>query len=138
MGMASGLAKGFGDQEGKIMKPDLVALQAEYEKTLSRAAELKVQLDRAAGIASGKVVPHDSVIEDAAHEAGMGFRRQLQERHMRELSASHVGTAKCPKWGERCVVDAAARKVTSGDGPVQLAEAKAYCPTCRRAFFPSA
>ena len=120
------------------MKPDLVGLQAEYEKSLARAAELKVELDRARGIASGKVVPHYSVIEDAAHEAGMAFSRQLQERHMRELTASHVGTAKCPECGERCAVDAASRKVTSGDGPVQLAEAKAYCSACRRAFFPSA
>ena len=120
------------------MKPDLVGLQAEYEKSLSRAAELKVQLDRAAGIASGKVVPHYSVIEDAAHEAGQQFSRQLQERHMRELSAAHVGTAKCPKCGERCAVDAVPRSVTSGDGPVKLAEAKAHCSTCRRAFFPSA
>ena len=120
------------------MKPDLAALEAEYEKTLSRAAELKVQLDRARGMASGKVVPHDSVIEDAAHEAGMALSRQLQERHMRELSAAHVGMAKCPKCGERCAVDAASREVTSADGPVKLAEAKAHCTSCRRSFFPTA
>ena len=99
-----------------------------------RAAELKVQLDRARGMASGKVVPHDSVIEDAAHAAGMAFSRELQERHMRELSATHVGTARCPKCGERCAVDGVKRKVTSGDGPVKLTEPKAFCTGCRLCF----
>lgn len=113
------------------MSQDVAALQVEYEKSLSRAAELKVQLDRARGIASGKVVPHYSVIEDAAHAAGMALSRELQERHMRELSASHVGTARCPKCGERCAVDGVKRTVTSGDGPVQLTEPKAYCAGCR-------
>lgn len=120
------------------MVEDLAVLEAEYQKSLSRAAELKVQLDRARGIASGRVVPHYSVIEDAAHEAGMAFSRELQERHMRELAASHVGSAKCPKCGERCPVNTSSRAVTSGDGAVQLSEAKAYCSSCRRSFFPSA
>ena len=120
------------------MAEDVAALEAEYQKSLARAAELKVQLDRARGIASGKVVPHYSVIEDAAHAAGMAFSRELQQRHMRELSATHVGTARCPKCGERCAVDGAKRKVTSGDGPVELTEPKAHCASCRRSFFPSA
>ena len=120
------------------MKPDVLALEVEYQKSLSRAAELKVQLDRARGIASGKVVTHYSVIEETAHAAGMAFSRELQERHMRELSATHVGTARCPKCGERCAVDGAKRKVTSGDGPVELTEPKAHCASCRRSFFPSA
>ena len=120
------------------MAEDLAALEAEYQKSLSRAAELKVQLDRARGIASGRTVPHYSVIEDAAHAAGMAFSRELQERHMRELSASHVGTAKCPKCGERCAVNASSRTVTSGDGPVELTEPKAHCTSCRRSFFPAA
>ena len=53
MGRASGLAKGCLVTEGKIMKPDLVGLQAEYEKSLARAAELKVELDRARGSLRG-------------------------------------------------------------------------------------
>ncbi len=120
------------------MKPDVVALEAEYQKSLARAAELKVQLDRARGMVTEKVVPHYSVIEDAAHAAGMAFSRELQERHMRELSATHVGTARCPGCGERCAVDGAKRKVTSGDGPVELTEPKAHCTSCRRSFFPAA
>ncbi len=113
------------------MQPDVLALEAEYQESLVRAAELKVQLDRARGMVTGKVVPHDSVIEDAA---GMAFSRELQERHMRELSASHVGTARCPKCGERCAVDGVKRKVTSGDGPVQRAEPKAFCAGCWLCF----
>ena len=119
------------------MSEDLASLEAEYQKSLVRAAELKVQLDRARGMVTEKVVPHYSVIEDAAHAAGMAFSRELQERHMRELSATHVGTARCPKCGERCAVDGVKRKVTSGDGPVKLAEPKAFCAGCRRSFFPS-
>jgi hypothetical protein len=113
-------------------------LREEFSEGLRRLAELKVQLDLASGVVPAAGVPHYSLIEDAAHEAGQLVSREIQRGHMRELGTRWVGTASCPACRRRCETNVTKRTVTSGDGPVELQELTAHCPSCRRAFFPSA
>ena len=44
----------------------------------------------------------------------------------------------CPQCGKLCTVGSAERPLRAKGGVVSLREPKCYCPTCRRAFFPSA
>jgi hypothetical protein len=110
-------------------------LREKLAKLLDEAAEAKVALDRAEGRIKG--VPHYSVIEDAAHEVGQQVSRLVQQMHMRELVANQSLSAKCPKCGRQQPLKLKTRRVTSGDGPVELAELAGDCSYCRRTFFPS-
>ena len=44
----------------------------------------------------------------------------------------------CPQCGQLCTVGSEERRLHAKGGVVFLREPKCYCPTCRRAFFPSA
>ena len=44
----------------------------------------------------------------------------------------------CPQCGQLCTVGSEERPLRVKGGVVSLREPKCYCPTCRRAFFPSA
>lgn len=111
-------------------------LREKLAKSLREVAELKVALDRAEGKIQG--VPHYSVIEDAAHEFGCQVSRLVQQRRMAELVAERPASGRCPSCGSVQPLKVKKRTLTSGDGPVELSELKAYCPSCRRAFFPAA
>ncbi|HUC84409.1 MAG TPA: hypothetical protein VL970_04380 [Candidatus Acidoferrales bacterium] len=111
-------------------------LREKLAKLLDEAAAAKVALDRSEGRIKG--VPHYSVIEDAAHEVGQQVSRLVQQRHMRELVANQSLSAKCPKCGRQEPLTLKTRRVTSGDGPVELDELAGDCSYCRRTFFPSA
>lgn len=110
-------------------------LRGKLAERLREAAELKVALDRANGTIRG--VPHYTVIEEAAEEVAREVSRLVQERHMAELATEHVAPAKCPECGTRCATEVQRRPRTSVAGPVELSEPAAYCPRCRRDFFPS-
>jgi hypothetical protein len=43
----------------------------------------------------------------------------------------------CPTCQSPCEVAVRKRKLTTGDGPLDLQEAVCYCSACRRDFFPS-
>jgi len=111
-------------------------LREKVAKCLREAAEAKVALDRAEGKIKG--VPHYSVIEDAAHELGCDLSRLVQQMHFAELVAAQPSSGKCPKCGSRQTLKMKKRRLTSGDGPVELQELAGDCPCCRKAFFPSA
>lgn len=111
-------------------------LRERFTELLRQTAEAKVALDRAGGRIKG--IPHYSVIEDAAHEVGQEVSRRVQQMHMRELLADQPSSAKCPKCGRQQPLKLKKRRVTSGDGPVELDELAGDCSHCRRAFFPSA
>ena len=113
-------------------------LEQDFQKSLQRTIELKVQLDLEKGVVPKVGVPHDNVIEDAAHAVGQEVSRRVQQQHMNELAARRMGSAKCPKCGERCELEGEKRELTSRDGAVGVQELKGYCSACRRAFFPSA
>lgn len=52
------------------MDDRLEQLQAEFQETSRRTAELKVELDLAQGKVPREGVPHYILIEEAAHEVG--------------------------------------------------------------------
>jgi hypothetical protein len=110
------------------------ALQEKLDQLLREAAEVSVALDRAAGTIVG--IPHYSVIEARAHELGRQLSCRIQAQHMGDLTAHAPSSAKCPECGTRCDTSRKKRSVTSVDGSLDVDEPVAYCPKCRRGFFP--
>jgi hypothetical protein len=111
-----------------------VALKEKLDQLLRDAAQVSVALDRAEGVIVG--IPHYSVIETRAHELGRRLSRQIQAQHMGDLAAGAASSAKCPECGTRCETSRKKRSVTSVDGSLAIDEPVAYCPKCRRGFFP--
>jgi hypothetical protein len=110
------------------------ALKEKLDQLLREAAEVSVALDRAEGAIVG--VPHYSVIESRAHELGKELSRRVQAQHMGDLTTGAASMAKCPECGTRCDTSHKKRKLTSIDGSLAVDEPVAYCPKCRRGFFP--
>ena len=77
-------------------------------------------------------------IEARAHEAGRQVARRATEQAVQTHAERFDGLQPCPCCGQLCDVAARKRKILTVDGPVELTEPACYCPTCRRAFFPSA
>lgn len=111
-------------------------LREKLERLLSEVAEVEVELSRAEGAIVG--LPHYSVIESRAHELGRQLSRAVQQRQMGESAAEAAPRARCPGCGTVCQLQQKKRSVTSIDGPINLAELQGRCPSCRKAFFPSA
>jgi hypothetical protein len=111
-----------------------VTLQEKLDQLLREAAEVSVALDRATGTIVG--VPHYSVIEGRAHELGQQLSRRIQAQHMGDLTAHAALSARCPECGTRCNTSRKKRSLTSIDGSLTIDEPAAYCPKCRRGFFP--
>ena len=118
------------------MDGDHIALRTEFESSLRRTTELKVQLDQAEGRLSKTVIPHYSVIENAAHEVGQLLSRMVQQKMLNELVAAQSPSAKCPTCKTRCSLETRQRNMLSADGRVDLQELVGHCPVCRRDFFP--
>jgi DNA repair exonuclease SbcCD ATPase subunit len=111
-------------------------LRERLERLLREAANVELELSRADGTIKG--VPHYSLIEGRAHQLGRQLSREVQQRQMRELAASHTTTATCPACGTRCTLRLQERVVKSVDGDTDLQELVGDCPRCRRSFFPDA
>jgi DNA-directed RNA polymerase subunit RPC12/RpoP len=109
-------------------------LRERLDRLLREAADVEVELSRADGTIKG--VPHYSLIEGRAHELGKQLSREVQQRQMNELAASHATMAKCPQCGTRCALRPQNRTVKSVDGDTTLQELVGDCPRCRRSFFP--
>ncbi len=118
------------------MDDQQAALQEKLDRLLREAAEVEVELSRKSGAIIG--VPHYSVIESRAHELGRQLSRRVQQRQMGETAATAASRAPCPECGTVCDLRGKNRELTSIDGPVAVQELQAQCPSCRRAFFPSA
>ncbi len=114
----------------------IAKLKQRLEKLLRDAAEVEVELSRADGTIRG--VPHYSVIEGRAHQLGKQLSREVQRRQMNELAACQPRTAKCPSCGRWCELKPHHRPIKSVDGAIAMQELVAYCPCCRKIFFPSA
>jgi hypothetical protein len=106
------------------------------EQLLKQLAELLVEEQRARGVF--KSVPHYSVLEQAAHAMGQELSCAAQQRVVAEVVATGKSVSDCPTCGREQPVTTAKRTMTSLDGPIEVLEAKAHCPACRRDFFPSA
>lgn len=118
------------------MDAQWTALQEEKLQLLRRLAEIEVEQQRQQGTFNS--VPHYSVLEQAARGLGQELSRLTQQRAVREVAASSRPNSPCPKCGKSCSVEMSKREVTSLDGPVEVLEPEAFCPACRRSFFPSA
>lgn len=118
------------------MDAHLHDLETEKLRLLDRLAEIMVEEQRAKGTFDD--VPHYSVLERESHSLGQQLSRTSQRRAAAEVAAL-IGTfVPCPTCEHRCRVTIRMRTVASIDGPVELTEAVARCPECRRDFFPSA
>lgn len=118
------------------MEERLAQLRKEKAQLIERLAELEVELAQAEGRDQG--IPHYLKIEEAAHALGQEVSRQVQERRMAEVVESRDRQVRCPACGKWVEGKVAEREVTSVDGEVRLKELRGECPSCRRAFFPSA
>lgn len=123
------------DFENQVEQAKAARLKHRLEELLREAASVEVELSRADGTIQG--VPHYSVIEGRAHELGKQLSRQVQQQQMNELAAAHTTTAICPACNTRCQLTTGKRLMKTVDGDTELQELKAYCPSCRRSFFPS-
>lgn len=124
--------------QGTAMDGRVEQLTAEFQATLRRTAELKVELGLATGLYPPGTVPHYNLIEDAAQEVATEVSRLTQQLHLRNLNAEHLRDACCPDCAQRCPVQTRPRTVTALAGPVELDDLVAHCPACRRDFFPAA
>ena len=113
-----------------------LAREAEKKQLLQRLSQLMVEEQADQGTFLG--VPHFSVIEAAARRLGGDLSRACQERAAAEVAAGSPATVACPDCGREASLSTSKRPVASIDGDIQLAEAVAHCPSCRRDFFPSA
>jgi hypothetical protein len=77
-----------------------------------------------------------AAIEQRAHQAGRKVARLLCEQAASKPSQSAEQPQPCPDCGQTCSGAIEARRLETRDGPIQLQEARHYCPQCRRAFFP--
>ena len=83
-----------------------------------------------------------STIEELGHQAGRHVAQALDE-HVSRRHAEHFQEPQenlCPTCGALGEVANAAkqRSLNTRDGTVTLSEPAFYCPSCDRAFFPSA
>ena len=106
------------------------------EQLLKQLAELLVEEHRERGAFDS--VPHFSTFEQASHAWGQELSCAAQQRLTAEVVAHGQRLADCPTCGREQPVTTAKRTMTSLDGPIEVLEAKAHCPACRRDFFPSA
>lgn len=118
------------------MDAQQTVLQEEKIRLLRRLVEIEVEQQRQQGLFHS--VPHFSVLETAAHRLGQELSCLTQQRAAGEVAAASPSTSACPQCGQRAVVEMSRRTVHSLDGPVEVLEPVAYCPACRRTFFPSA
>lgn len=110
--------------------------EATKQRLLKQLAELLVEEQREQGVFDS--VPHFSMLEQAAHALGRELSCAAQQRVAAEVVAREKPVAECPTCGRERSVTTAKRTMTSLDGPIEVLEAKAHCPACRRDFFPSA
>ena len=118
------------------MDAQRTVLQAEKDRLLQRLAEIEVEQQRQQGLFDS--VPHFSVLETAAHRLGQELSRLTQQRAAGEVAAASPATSTCPQCEQNAAIKMSKRTVHSLDGPVEVLEPVAYCPACRRTFFPSA
>jgi len=112
------------------------ARNEEKTRLLNRLSEIMVEEQRQQGTFNG--VPHFSTLEQAARGLGQELSRSSQRRAIAEVAATSSLRAACPTCHQSCLVAIVQRTVASLDGPVELTEPKAHCPSCRRDFFPAA
>jgi hypothetical protein len=79
-----------------------------------------------------------SQMEDVAVAAARGLTAGVLEEATSQQSRRLGAEQACPSCGRLCGVEAEERSLEVRGGAFDHQEPKCYCPTCRRAFFPSA
>lgn len=76
------------------------------------------------------------------HNLGQQLARQIQaalaEAQATRLAERTVNEHACPRCGRTCRAAPQTRRLKGLDGEVEFCEPKCFCPSCRKAFFPSA
>ena len=114
----------------------IVAAREKFERALKEAAEAAAELHKL--LPGHQGVPHFSLIENAAHEAGVRLSCLIQQQRAGEIAIEAGTRALCPECESLCRVIVQTRPVKSIDGEIGLTEAQAHCTRCERDFFPSA
>ncbi len=116
-------------------------LKEKLEKCLAQATAVACELQ---AIEQGDKTPHYDDIELPAHALGQRFSRMIQSERSCEVALGEAEQVVCPDCSSQDKVkikrrvEIKRRTINSMDGPLEIAEAAAKCPRCRRAFFPSA
>lgn len=79
-------------------------------------------------------------MEDRALEVGSKLERTLMERRLSDAVREHeAATASCPHCHrpQRVTPSLKARRVRGRTGEVSFERREGFCPSCRKAFFPS-
>jgi hypothetical protein len=77
-------------------------------------------------------------MEEMAYAAAQGLTAGALEEATSQQGQQLGEQQPCPTCGKLCLVVSEERPIHVQGGAFQLREPKCYCPTCRRAFFPSA
>lgn len=120
---------------GLIMVPEILKKDAKILELLKPAlgyvTEQYVKPET-----QGKI-PRYSVLELLGHVLGQMVSQQVQAWVAAEVAASAPQSCPCPECGVACPVGVGKRQLQSMDGLVTIQGAQAFCPRCRRTFFPS-
>jgi hypothetical protein len=73
----------------------------------------------------------------AARQIGQAVTRRITEDLAIQQAQLLDSPQPCPTCQKLCDVSLRDRKLTTGDGPLDLREAVCHCSACRRDFFPS-
>lgn len=77
-------------------------------------------------------------MEEMAYAAAQGLTAGALEEATAQQRQQLGEQQSCPTCGKPCGITTEERPIHVKGGGFQLREAKCYCSTCRRAFFPSA
>ena len=77
-------------------------------------------------------------MEEMALAAARGLTAGVLEEATGQQAQQLGAEQPCPQCGQACTVGTDERSLEVHGGTFQHREPKCYCPTCRRAFFPSA
>ena len=108
----------------------------EKVRLLNRLAELLVEEQRDLG--TFQRAPHLCELETVSLDLAKRLGCVSLMRAVAETAAECGTKVSCPTCDQVCQVEMTKREINSLSGPVTLMEPTAYCPACRRDFFPSA
>ena len=121
--------------------------RSEIEKSML-SSEAQQKLDELVGLLAAETFgpqgpPRDTTfaeIEDYGHQVGRVLARTVDERLARQHAEHFEESCACPTCSVLVEAneDRRGRAMQTRDGSVSMEEPAFTCPTCKRAFFPSA
>lgn len=115
-------------------KQEYEAARAEFMREAGAAFDRMMKEDQE------QIITFDQM-EDRALEAGGKLERRLMEQCLARAGEGQDkdGSSRCPRCGKLVQLNTGPKErcVRGRTGPVSLRRAEGYCPSCRKAFFPS-